>query len=67
MGIRKYGDGMVVDGAVYQDIKNTSQNVIYVSEESKTLKKYLTVCFLFLFKIAQYYSQIVISYLISTG
>ena len=30
MGIRKYGDGMFLDGAVYQDTKNTSQNVIYV-------------------------------------
>ena len=30
MGRRQYAEGMVVAAGVYQDIKDTSQNVIYV-------------------------------------
>ena len=30
MGRRQYAEAMVIAGAVYQDIKDTSQNVTYV-------------------------------------
>ena len=30
MGRRQYAEAMIIAGAVYQDIKDTSQNVIYV-------------------------------------
>ena len=44
MGRRKYAEGMVVAGAVYQDIKDTSQNVIYVRIKIfKTLE--IKLCF----------------------
>ena len=30
MGMRKYAEGMLIGGDVYADIKDVSQNVIYV-------------------------------------
>ena len=35
MGRRQYAEAMVIAGAVYQDIKDTSQNVIYVRSNKK--------------------------------
>ena len=47
MGKRKYleatGNGMVIASAVYQDIKDTSQNVIYVRSE---LRIYILIALL---------------------